>query len=40
MTQKNPDVTLSIVGSGGDGAVVAGDLVAMACAGHGLHVMK
>lgn len=33
-------VTLSIVGSGGDGAVVAGDLMAMACAGRGLHVMK
>ena len=34
------DVTLTIVGSGGDGAVVAGDLLAMACAGRGLHVMK
>ncbi len=34
------DVTLSIVGSGGDGAVAAGDIVAMACAGAGLHVMK
>ncbi|MEA2572056.1 MAG: 2-oxoglutarate/2-oxoacid ferredoxin oxidoreductase subunit alpha [Acidobacteriota bacterium] len=34
------EVTLSIVGSGGDGAVVAGDLVAMACAGRGLHVIK
>jgi 2-oxoglutarate ferredoxin oxidoreductase subunit alpha len=33
-------ITFSIVGSGGDGAVVAGDLVAMACAGRGLHVMK
>lgn len=33
-------ITLSIVGSGGDGAVVAGDLLAMACAGRGLHVMK
>jgi 2-oxoglutarate ferredoxin oxidoreductase subunit alpha len=34
------DVTLSIVGSGGDGAVAAGDIVAMACAGAGLHVIK
>src|SRR5947209_9094325 len=34
------EVTLSIVGSGGDGAVVAGDLMAMACAGQGLHVIK
>lgn len=34
------DFTFSIVGSGGDGAVVAGDLAAMACAGHGLHVIK
>lgn len=34
------EVTLGIVGSGGDGAVVAGDLMAMACAGAGLHVIK
>ena len=34
------DFTFSIVGSGGDGAVVAGDLAAMACAAHGLHVIK
>jgi len=33
-------ITFSIVGSGGDGAVVAGDLIAMACAARGLHVMK
>lgn len=36
----NQDVTFSIVGSGGDGAVVAGDLAAMGCAAHGLHVIK
>src|SRR4029079_4330254 len=34
------EVSLSIVGSGGDGAVAAGDIVAMACASQGLHVMK
>jgi len=34
------DFTFSIVGSGGDGAVVAGDLAAMACAAHGFHVIK
>jgi 2-oxoglutarate ferredoxin oxidoreductase subunit alpha len=34
------EITLSIVGSGGDGAVVAGDILAMACAASGLHVMK
>jgi len=33
-------LTLSIVGSGGDGAVAAGDIVAMACARNGLHVIK
>src|SRR5204863_9509094 len=33
-------ITFSIVGSGGDGAVVAGDLIAMACAARGLHVIK
>lgn len=34
------DLTLSIVGAGGDGAVVAGDILSMACAAEGLHVMK
>ncbi len=34
------EVSLAIVGSGGDGAVAAGDIVAMACAGEGLHVIK
>jgi 2-oxoglutarate/2-oxoacid ferredoxin oxidoreductase subunit alpha len=34
------DFTFSIVGSGGDGAVVAGDLAAMGCAAQGLHVIK
>lgn len=34
------DFTFSIVGSGGDGSVVAGDLAAMACAAQGLHVIK
>ncbi len=34
------DLTLAIVGSGGDGAVVAGDILSMACAAEGLHVMK
>src|SRR6476660_2896764 len=34
------EVSLSIVGPGGDGAVVAGDIIAMACASQGLHVMK
>src|SRR5437764_4753104 len=33
-------LTLSIVGSGGDGAVAAGDILAMACARKGLHVIK
>src|SRR6266480_3949093 len=33
-------LTLSIVGSGGDGAVAAGDIAANACAGAGLHVIK
>jgi len=36
----NQEVTLSIVGSGGDGAVVAGDLISMACAARGFHVLK
>jgi 2-oxoglutarate ferredoxin oxidoreductase subunit alpha len=34
------EISFSIVGSGGDGAVAAGDIVAMACAGDGLHVIK
>ena len=34
------EISFSIVGSGGDGAVVAGDIMAMACAGEGLHVIK
>ena len=34
------DITFSIVGSGGDGAVVAGDLAAMGCAARGLYVIK
>ncbi|HET7712049.1 MAG TPA: 2-oxoacid:acceptor oxidoreductase subunit alpha [Thermoanaerobaculia bacterium] len=38
--REKTEIALSIVGSGGDGAVVAGDLVAMACAGQGLHVVK
>src|SRR5450756_2588288 len=33
-------LTLSIVGSGGDGAVAAGDILSMACARQGLHVIK
>ncbi|HEU4522785.1 MAG TPA: 2-oxoacid:acceptor oxidoreductase subunit alpha [Thermoanaerobaculia bacterium] len=33
-------ITLSIVGAGGDGAVAAGDILAMACARRGLHVIK
>lgn len=33
-------LTLSIVGSGGDGAVAAGDILSMACARDGLHVIK
>jgi 2-oxoglutarate ferredoxin oxidoreductase subunit alpha len=39
-TQFSQEVTLAVVGSGGDGAVVAGDLIAMACAGRGFHVLK
>lgn len=39
-SSQQQEVTFSIVGSGGDGAVVAGDLMAMACAGRGLHVIK
>jgi 2-oxoglutarate ferredoxin oxidoreductase subunit alpha len=34
------EITLAFVGSGGDGAVAAGDIVATACAREGLHVMK
>ncbi len=37
MTQE---LTLSIVGSGGDGAVAAGDILAIACAREGLNVIK
>ena len=33
-------VTLAIVGSGGDGAVAAGDIIASGCAAQGLHVIK
>jgi 2-oxoglutarate ferredoxin oxidoreductase subunit alpha len=33
-------LTLSIVGSGGDGAVAAGDILSMACARQGLHIIK
>src|SRR6266487_3297360 len=36
----NHEVSFSIVGSGGDGAVAAGDIMAMACASQGLHVIK
>ena len=36
----NQEISFSIVGSGGDGAVAAGDIVANACAGAGLHVIK
>src|SRR5215212_6272655 len=34
------DLSLSIVGAGGDGAVAAGDILSMACAREGLHVIK
>jgi 2-oxoglutarate ferredoxin oxidoreductase subunit alpha len=34
------ELTLSIVGSGGDGAVAAGDILSMACAREGLNVIK
>ena len=33
-------LTLSIVGSGGDGAVAAGDILSMACARDGLNIIK
>jgi 2-oxoglutarate ferredoxin oxidoreductase subunit alpha len=34
------ELSLSIVGSGGDGAVAAGDILSMACARDGLNVIK
>ncbi|MDP9361667.1 MAG: 2-oxoacid:acceptor oxidoreductase family protein [Acidobacteriota bacterium] len=34
------ELTLAFVGSGGDGAVSADDIVATACASKGLHVIK
>jgi len=34
------EISFSIVGSGGDGAVAAGDIAASACAGAGLHAIK
>ncbi len=34
------ELTIAFVGSGGDGAVAAGDIIAGACAGEGLHVLK
>ena len=34
------ELSLSIVGSGGDGAVAAGDILSFACARDGLHVIK
>ena len=34
------DVTIAIVGSGGDGVVTLGDLIAQVAAGEGLHVLK
>jgi 2-oxoglutarate ferredoxin oxidoreductase subunit alpha len=34
------DLTLAMVGSGGDGVVTMGDMIAQAGASHGLHVMK
>jgi len=36
----NHEVSFSIVGSGGDGAVAAGEIAALACAADGLHVIK
>jgi 2-oxoglutarate ferredoxin oxidoreductase subunit alpha len=36
----NHEVSFSIVGSGGDGAVAAGEIAALACATDGLHVIK
>ena len=37
---KVKELSLSIVGSGGDGAVAAGDILSMSCAREGLHVIK
>src|ERR1700686_4066450 len=34
------ELTFAFVGSGGDGAVAAGDIIAGACAREGLHVIK
>jgi Pyruvate/2-oxoacid:ferredoxin oxidoreductase gamma subunit len=34
------DLTIAMVGSGGDGVVTMGDLIAMAAAREGLHVIK
>lgn len=34
------EITIAFVGSGGDGAVSAGDIIAAACAAEGLHVIK
>ncbi|HVS33071.1 MAG TPA: 2-oxoacid:acceptor oxidoreductase subunit alpha [Thermoanaerobaculia bacterium] len=34
------ELAVSIVGAGGDGAVAAGDILSMACARDGLHVIK
>ena len=34
------ELTFAFVGAGGDGAVAAGDIIAVACAREGLHVIK
>ena len=34
------ELSLAIVGAGGDGAVAAGDILSMACARDGLHIIK
>ncbi|HEY0787723.1 MAG TPA: 2-oxoacid:acceptor oxidoreductase family protein, partial [Thermoanaerobaculia bacterium] len=34
------DLTIAMVGSGGDGVVTMGDLIAQACANVGLNVVK
>ena len=34
------EITIAFVGTGGDGAVAAGDIIAAACAADGLHVIK
>ena len=39
-TMTNRDVTIAVVGSGGDGVVTLGDLVAQVAAREGLHVIK